>query len=265
MVEVAIARGHSRRAIATGWAALQPALTLDGKKMIMAASALSRRLIPVGALLASAALVVVAAAPAQAAGTNLVTNGNFASPVVSAGGSLVTSSVPGWTITGNPNIEMFSASTFTPPAGSAPGTQFVDLGVSQDFFVPDLGTTVGTTYTVSFDYAGNPTAAGAEVLGFSIGQVAMSLNFDTTGHTVTNMGWVHESIPFTPTASPAMLFFARGAGAADFVITNVSVVEVPVAGGPLVDWPIALVSLLALAALLGVGLIIRRRGSARAL
>lgn len=236
----------------------------------MALAALRRSLIPVGAVLASATLVLVAAAPAQAAGTNLVVNGNFASPA--DGGFISTPpGIPGWTASGGqPNFEIVSAVTITPPAGSAPGTQSIDLNVdSPEFIVSSLMSPVaGHAYTLSFDLAGNPNgvAVGSPAVKtgtFQINQVQVgTLDFDTTNRSGTNMGWVHKSVVFTATNGLELRFLSTTPGAYGPVITNVSVVEVPEAGGPLADWPIALVTLLGLVALLAVGVVLRRRGSA---
>lgn len=231
---------------------------------------LKRKLLSIGALVASAALVVVAAAPAQAAGTNLVTNGNFALPVVPSGSATV-SSLPGWFLVTGSDFEVVSAGTFTPPAGSAPGTQSVDLNPNGPTNINQLSipTVAGTTYTFSFDLAGNVNGAPAVktgVFGTNAGGPDQSFTIDTTGRTGANMGWVHETLTFTASASTTNIGIKSNT-AGDFgpVITNVSVVATPDAGGPLADWPIALVSLLALAALLGVGVILRRRGSVRGL
>lgn len=76
----------------------------------------------VGVIAALGLALPAAAAPPP--GTELVINGNFAQPQVATHQPVA--SLPGWTLIGG-SAEIDGASVFTPPAGSAPGTQSTDL------------------------------------------------------------------------------------------------------------------------------------------
>jgi choice-of-anchor C domain-containing protein len=121
-------------------------------------------------------------------------------------------SITGWTISGN-SIDYIGAYW-----QSSNGTHSIDLNgfggpgatVSQTF-----ETTVGATYRVSFDLAGNPASGPSlKTLVVSAGSIVnMPFSFDTTGKTLTNMGWTTKSFTFVATgASTTLAFTSTTAG-----------------------------------------------------
>ena len=226
-----------------------------------------RPLAAIGAVAAALVLPLGMSAPAIAVdGPNLVVNGNFAEPVVPDGQpGLFPTEVPGWeSSTGD--FEVTNDTTWTPPAGSAPGTQSVDLNPNVASEIQQtVPTEPGMTYTLTFDLAGNLFNDPAVKTGdfYVEGARAGSLDFDTTGTSGTDMGWVTKSYTFTATDTATVISFASTTPN-NFgpVITNVSLVATPDAGVPMANWQIGGVALLGILALLGIGAVVRRRSAA---
>ena len=97
---------------------------------------------------------------------------------------------------------------------SADGTNSIDLnGFGPGFVSQDIATTPGTSYTVMFALAGNP---GDPLHGDPQDLKRMSVSaalalgvyeFNTTGKSLTNMGWVEKSFTFTATDATTTLTF----------------------------------------------------------
>ncbi|MCA2719617.1 MAG: choice-of-anchor C family protein [Microcystis sp. M169S2] len=152
--------------------------------------------------MAVSALIIT---PVQAA--NLIQNGSFENGVASdllqtinAGSTVIT----GWTVSqglihyinrlwkaSNGSISLHLG------AGASPG------GIKQTF-----NTTVGGTYRVTFDLAGNPNASPIiKEMRVSAGGSSADFSFDTTGKSRSNMGWVSNSWDFTANSTTTTLEF----------------------------------------------------------
>jgi choice-of-anchor C domain-containing protein len=89
------------------------------------------------------------------------------------------------------------------------GLNSVDLnGFHAGYISQALATVPGVTYTVVFDLAGNPGyPQNVKELQVSAGATSALYYFDTTGKSVTNMGWTTQSFSFTATAATTTLTF----------------------------------------------------------
>jgi choice-of-anchor C domain-containing protein len=182
-------------------------------------------------------LVLSVVLPAQAAGqTSIVVNGDFESPAVP--GSFQVFFPPGfdsWTVdAGSVDVvhELWTA---------ASGVQSVDLNgncCAAGAISQVLPTTAGTTYTLSFAFAGNPDpnpiCASSPVVKqmevFWDGASAGTFTFDTTGHTLADPGWQTTSLSVTaPSGATTLRFGSLIPGACGPTIDDVAVVA---AGGP---------------------------------
>jgi len=196
------------------------------EEMAATRGTMKRPMASIGAVVAALVLPLGISAPAMADdGSNLVVNGNFAEPEVQGESEAFVEAVPGWQ--GHP-FNILNDDYVRPPAGSAPGTQSIDLNAGGQGYLRQLVTTTepGMTYTLSFDLAGNPFGGPAVKTGdFYVNNVrAGSLDFDTTGKSGTDMGWVTKSYTFTASDPPTDILFLTTTTNSDAgpVITNVS-------------------------------------------
>lgn len=75
--------------------------------------------------------------------------------------------------------------------------------ISQTF-----ATTIGEDYTVTFYLAGNPAGGPAvKSLNVDAGGAPVNYSFDTTGKSLTDMGWTQETFNFTATTALTTLTF----------------------------------------------------------
>jgi choice-of-anchor C domain-containing protein len=162
-------------------------------------------------------------------------------------------SMTGWTIVSG-NVDWFSAQAATACAGS----RSVDLnGNTNGTISQSFATTPGANYRVSFCMAantnGDPVVKTLDVT--ATGNPTTGYQFDQTGHTLTDMGWVMKTYSFVAVGASTTLSFAStttvltGLNAFGPVIDNVVVVEdraIPT----LTEWGIiALISLVGVASL----------------
>lgn len=159
----------------------------------------------------------------------LVTNGYFATgPACGCGGAITTfvslpagdTRLSGWSILG---AGVDHIGTYWAPA-SGPGS--IDLnGGGPGALTQNLATEPGRGYRLSFALAGNPECGDAmKWVQVSIGADWYSLGFDTTGRSVSNMGWNTISITFGATSSStALTFQSLTAGACGPALDSVSV------------------------------------------
>lgn len=204
-------------------------------------------------------ILVFLAAPVNAAPFQ---NGSFeigsAAPCntfnVAAGSTLIT----GWTVSVG-NIDWLGA---PPGCGwqASNGAASLDLvgtggigGIAQTF-----DTIPGTTYTVTFDLAGNIGAPPViKPLAVTINGVTTNYTFDTTGRTGLAMGWTTKTLQFVATGGSSTINFVSdvtasggslNAGAAldNVQITGAAVPQI-VSAIPL-DWAHLAAALLVLAA-----------------
>jgi choice-of-anchor C domain-containing protein len=170
-----------------------------------------RRIVPL--TLAAVAGSALVAAPVFAA-TSLVTNGDFETPVIS-GAFLQTSTLSGWTVVSG-DVDIVR-SYWTP----AQGDQSIDLwGCAANGIIRQALTTSGSTaYNLSFFLAGNPVEGGVNTAGPRTGVVRVgttpggadlvtqNLTFNTSGKSLTNMGWITQSINFAASSGTTYLEF----------------------------------------------------------
>jgi choice-of-anchor C domain-containing protein len=189
--------------------------------------------------LRSAVLVGFAVGAAVAAKADIVNNGTF-SPIPSGTFTTLPSgstAISGWTVTGN-SVDWIGSYWQAPPSGDAS----IDLDGSGAGGVKQTinGLTNGASYTLSFEFSGNPTPHSPDTpvktLNVSVGSVSnQQFTFDTTGHSTTDMGWELESFIFQGTGLPTTLLFASqdaagsatGPAIADVSITANSVTPEP--------------------------------------
>jgi choice-of-anchor C domain-containing protein len=207
-------------------------------------------------------VAIVLALSSAAANANLVTNGSFEQP--GTGCASATTSLPGWTVAGNIDIDNATASCSTIPA--ADGSYFVDLtgSYTAGSISQALLTTAGETYLVSFAFGGNPqwqylsypndSAVKSMDVGID-GSVVGTYSIDTTGLGFSDAGWSQSSFLFTATSATTLLAFTslNSGGVYGPLLDNVIVEQVPAA----VPEPgtLALLSL----GLAGLGVARRRR------
>lgn len=139
-----------------------------------------------------------------------VVNGSFEAPgnvypymIFGAGLSL-----PGWT------IERGTVEIVGPYWEAASGSQSLDLnGIFEDIgtIYQDVPTLAGQEYRVRFALAGNPecgpTVAVKSLKVYWDGTELAPLQFDTTGHSSTNMGWTYQEFTVVANGSSGRLKF----------------------------------------------------------
>jgi choice-of-anchor C domain-containing protein len=161
--------------------------------------------------------------PVQAA--NLIQNGSFENGTdpgvfqTLSGGSTV---ITGWTVSPGSQIDyigtLWQASN---------GSRSLDLsGGNAGRIQQTFNTTVGGTYRVTFDLAGNPNASPIiKDMRVSAGGSSADFSFDTTGKSSSNMGWVSKSWDFTANSTTTTLeFITLTNSVAGPALDNVSVI-----------------------------------------
>jgi choice-of-anchor C domain-containing protein len=146
--------------------------------------------------------------PPPATNQSSVVNGGFELP---SGISTYEVFMEGWPM---PNwvIESGTVEIVGPYWQAAEGSQSLDLnGIWEDIgtIYQDVPTVPGETYRIRFAMAGNPE--GGPVIktmkAFWQGELLEDLAFDTTGHSVTNMGWGYHEYTVVATGAVARLRF----------------------------------------------------------
>jgi choice-of-anchor C domain-containing protein len=180
-----------------------------------------------------------------AVSANLVSNGGFESPGTFSGGFQPFAVLTGWSIDSgsidliNTYWQQGSGSYSIDLAGNAPGT------ISQI-----LTTTSAAKYDLSFKMAGNPEGAPTikQVEVFWGGVSQGIFTFDTTGKSVSSMGWVTKGITglVAPGASTQLKFVDVSStdfyGAAlDDIVVEPQQSTTPVPEFPTVALPAALI------------------------
>ncbi|NCR17139.1 MAG: choice-of-anchor C family protein [Microcystis aeruginosa LL13-03] len=180
--------------------------------------------------------------PVQA--TNLIQNGSFETATVNPGSSLqldaVSTVITGWTVsqgTIDYSLDL---------QGLASG------GIQQTF-----NTTIGETYRVTFDLAGNPFGGSAiKEMRVSAGGSSADFSFDITGKSNSNMGWLSKSWDFTANSTTTTLeFTGLGNSDAGAALDNVSVIAL---SSPSIPEPSSMLGLLGLG-VLGIGSAFKRQ------
>jgi choice-of-anchor C domain-containing protein len=181
-------------------------------------------------LLAGAALLL----GAQSAYAVTITNGSFESGVAPGGGGFSTlaagdsTSITGWTVGGS-GVDYIGTYWTASEGGRSLDLSAENAGsISQDL----VGLSVGQEYTVSFDIAGNPVGAPTtKSLSVTVGGAPGLYSFNTTGGTLSNLGWVTQTFVFIATASTQTLAFLSLDGTAyGPALDNVSIAATPIPG-----------------------------------
>ena len=195
--------------------------------------------------------------PVQAA--NLIQNGSFENggdpgvfQTINAGSTVIT----GWTVSQG-SIDyigtLWQASN---------GSRSLDLsgenagGIKQTF-----NTTVGKTYRVTFDLAGNTfTSPTIKDMRVSAGGSSADFSFDTTGKSNSNMGWLSKSWDFTANSTTTTLEFIDLTNSiAASALDNVSVIALSPPSTPTpIPEPSSVLGLLSLG-VLGISSALKRQ------
>lgn len=186
--------------------------------------------------MAVALAAVFALLPARAVSqdqASIVVNGDFEVPAVSNFRPFFPPGFEAWTVdAGSVDIvhELWTA---------ASGVQSVDLNgncCDPGSMFQDLPTTPGTTYILSFSFAGNPdpnpicqTSPAIKRMEVFWGAMSAGVfEFDTAGHTLEDPGWQAASLPVTAVAGTTRLrFTSLIPGACGPALDDVAVTERP--------------------------------------
>lgn len=106
------------------------------------------------------------------------------------------------------------------------GSRSVDLtGDRAGEIQQTFNTTIGKTYRVTFDMAGNPARDPIiKNMRVSAGGNSADFSFDITGKSTTNMGWITNSLDFTANSTTTTLSFLSFVNTdAGAILDNVSV------------------------------------------
>jgi len=169
------------------------------------------------------------------ADTNLIQNGSFEFGVDCNGGPGFktifggdSSSITGWTVGGH------SVDYIQSYWQASDGIRSIDLsGNAPGSLSQSFSTTVGQTYKVSFDLAGNPDYGANKTVGVqvSVGVIDQSYTFFQAGNTKPNMGWTPETFTFIANNSNTTLTFTSKTGDAyGPELDNVKATAVPIPG-----------------------------------
>jgi choice-of-anchor C domain-containing protein len=173
-------------------------------------------------VLAVSALIVT---PVQAA--NLIQNGSFETATVNPNpGDFIrldagSTAITGWTVSQG-TIDYIG--TYWQ---ASEGSRNLDLsGANAGGIQQTFNTTVGKTYRVTFDLAGNPnTSPTIKQMRISAAGSSDNFSFDITGKSTTNMGWLSKSWDFTANSTTTTLEFISLTNSFDGpALDNVSVI-----------------------------------------
>ena len=168
--------------------------------------------------LAVAALCVLAAPMATAASVSgpatVVQDGDFEQPVTPPGAFLTFYDghvFSGWHVIGS--IDLNPTGIFR----AAHGNQDVDLnGPGTGGLWRDVRTQPGQPYQLLFWFAGNPdTGCGPQGIKTMVVRAAhtwRTFTFDTTGHSLQDIGWVSRQVDFTAVGSNTRIAFRSKTG-----------------------------------------------------
>jgi choice-of-anchor C domain-containing protein len=181
-------------------------------------------------LIAGAALLLGAAQSAQAV---TITNGSFESGLGSIGAFTAlaagdNTSIIGWTV-GGAGVDYIGTYWTASDGGRSLDLSATNAGsISQDL----VGLSVGQEYTVTFDLSGNPAGAPTtKSLAVTVGGAPGVFPFDTTGNSLSSMGWTTSTFVFIATATTQTLTFLSLNGTSfGPALDNVSIAATPIPG-----------------------------------
>jgi choice-of-anchor C domain-containing protein len=205
-------------------------------------------------VLAVSALIVT---PVQAA--NLIQNGSFETATVNPnpGTSYITLGVGSTVITGW-TVSQATIDYIGTYWQASEGSRNLDLsGLNAGGIQQTFNTTVGETYRVTFDLAGNTDGSPTiKEMRVSAGGNSADFSFDITGKSLSNMGWVSKSWDFTATGTTTTLSFLNLVDTAyGPALDNVSVIAL---SPPSIPEPSSMLGLLSLG-VLGIGSALKRQ------
>ena len=161
-----------------------------------------------------------------------IVNGSF-EQVDLGGASYVTlgagsSGLPGWTIGGD------SVDHIGSYWQASDGNQSLDMSGSGAGSISQTltGLTIGQQYTISFDLAGNPAGGDAlKSLEVTIGGKPSDVVFNTTGQSLSDMGWTTQFVIFVAQATTDTLTFTSlDHNAFGPALDNVAIATTPIPG-----------------------------------
>ena len=125
-------------------------------------------------------------------------NGSFEDPGAGSGATTYfagNTTITGWT------VESGSIAYLGAPWQAAEGKSSIDLnGFGAGSLSQKFDTVAGTMYEVIFAMAGNPLGGDLiKDLGVSVADFSKDFTFDTSGKTITDMGWTNFSFTFLAT------------------------------------------------------------------
>lgn len=196
--------------------------------------------------------------PVQAA--NLIQNGSFETATVNPGASFigldaVSTVITGWTVSQG-SIDYIGALW-----QASNGSRSLDLsGGNAGRIQQTFNTTVGGTYRVTFDLAGNPNASPIiKDMRVSAGGSSADFSFNTTGKSSSNMGWLSKSWDFTANSTTTTLeFISLTNSFAGPALDNVSVIALSSPPPSPIPEPSSVLGLLSLG-VLGIGSALKRQ------
>jgi choice-of-anchor C domain-containing protein len=195
--------------------------------------------------------------PVQA--VNLIQNGSFETGSIDPGGfttlGVGSTVITGWTVVGVSPGTIDYIGTFWQASEGSRSLDLDSAGIQQTF-----GTTIGGTYRVTFDLAGNPGASPTiKNMRVSAGGSSADFSFDITGKSNTNMGWASNSWDFIANSTTTTLeFITLTFSIAGPALDNVSVVALSSPPPSPIPEPSTTLGLLSLG-IFGLGSALKRR------
>jgi choice-of-anchor C domain-containing protein len=185
----------------------------------------------------AAALLACVSVPLSGAQAVTITNGSFENGAINPGSFVTLNSIDATSITGW-RVSTGSVDYIGSYWTASDGARSVDLnGLNAGTIEQTItGLTVGNTYRVSFDLAGNPDNGPAtKTLDVKVNLDSNNFNFTVpSGATHANLGWLTQAFIFTADNTSAVLAFQSTTGgdpgqlpAYGPAIDNVSISQVP--------------------------------------
>jgi choice-of-anchor C domain-containing protein len=152
---------------------------------------------------------LLATNPASAININLIKNGSFENSSLGSGFDFVelstdSTAINDWKVTSG-GIDYINTHWQNSHGNFSLDLSRLEAGSIAQTFV----TQPGSQYSVSFDLAGNPFGnPTVKTLRLSAGGSSHDFNFDVTGKTSENMGWLSKTFSFVASGNSTTLSFA---------------------------------------------------------